>query len=262
MESVNVQLYFLTLQAINAYMSPISSPIQNRIIARLKNAKSLRYSELQPEGMPNDLFNYHLQFLVKKGYLNRTDDGYSLSALGVKHVADFNPPTDENGSANLFKVNVLTVVSRLNKGKLEILSQIRKSNPSYGKIGVMGGVVRKEEPIEVAATRKLKVETGLDASFRLIGMQRRTMYVKGGLFSDILFPIAYADECGGELKADTEYGHNMWVPIDEAIKNESAQFDSIKKLPDVFRAIKDGTILKMPFFYEEDIQSGELSSPA
>lgn len=238
-------------------MTPPLSPLQNRIIGRLKNAKSLRYSDMQTKGIPNDLYNYHLQFLVKKGYLEKIEDGYRLSPLGVKLVADYNPPTDESGSANLFKVNVLTVVSRLNKGKLEILSQIRKSNPSYGKIGVMGGVVRKGESLGDAATRKLKVETGLDAEFRIIGIQRRTMYIKNELFSDVMFPIAYSDECDGELIVDSEYGHNMWVPIDEAIKNESIGFDSIKKLPDVFRAIKNDSIFGLPFFYEEDIQSGD-----
>lgn len=206
-------------------MSQIVSQIQNQIISKLKNAKSLRYSEIQPKGVPNDLYNYHLQFLVKKGYLEKTKEGYNLSPSGIKLVADYNPPTDESGSANLFKVNVLTVVSRLNKRKLEILSQVRKSNPSYGKIGVMGGVVQKGESLEDAATRKLKVETGLDALFRIVGIQRRTMYIKNELFSDIMFPIAYTDECDGELIIDSEYGHNMWVPIDDAIKNESLEFE-------------------------------------
>ena len=79
-------------------MAHVFSPIQNHIVSRLKNAKMLRYSELQQKGVPNDLFNYHLQFLVKKGYLNRSDDGYSLSELGVRHVADFNPAIDDSGS--------------------------------------------------------------------------------------------------------------------------------------------------------------------
>ncbi|MES2314341.1 MAG: NUDIX domain-containing protein [Patescibacteria group bacterium] len=239
-------------------MSHVFSPIQNHIVSRLKNAKMLRYSELQQKGVPNDLFNYHLQFLVKKGYLNRSDDGYSLSESGVKHVADFNPATDHAGTANLFKVNVLTVVSRIHNKKIQILNQIRKSNPSYGKIGVMGGVVIKGESVEDAAVRKLKIETGLEATFKLVGMQRRTMYVKGELFSDVIFPIAYSDEYFGELLEDTEYGHNMWVDIDEAIKNESAEFDSIVSLKKVLQAVKDGSILKMPFFYDEDTQSGEL----
>ena len=235
-------------------MVPNFSPIQNHIFTRLKNAKSLRYSEIQPSNVPNDLFNYHLQFLVKKEYVHRTEAGYSLSEKGVKHVADFNPPTAPLNSAHLFKVNVLTIVTRKQKGKIEVLQQVRTSNPSYGKVGVMGGVVRKGESIEDAAQRKLKVETGLNATFKHIGMQRRTMYVKGELFSDIFFPIAYAGTYTGNI-VDTEYGHNKWVPIDQAIKNESIEFDSIKGIVKVLKAVKAGKIQMLPFFYEEDIQT-------
>jgi hypothetical protein len=237
-------------------MNHVFSPIQNHIFLKLKNSKSLRYSQIQLKDIPNDLFNYHLQFLVKKGFVSKSDRGYALSDLGVKHVADYNPPLSRNHATDLFKINVLTVVSRVHEGKLQILNQIRTSNPSYGKIGVPGGVVRKEEPMEIAASRKLMIETGLEAKFKLIGIQRRIMYVNGELFSDILFPIAYADSVKGELISHTEYGHNIWVPIGEAIKNELAPFDTIKKIPDVLRAIKNKKIKKLPFFYDEDVQKG------
>ena len=143
------------------------SSIQNHILSRLKNAKSLCYSDIQPEKIPNDLYNYHLQFLVKKGLVVKSDDGYFLSEIGIKHVAD--PYSTNDAITSLFKINVITIVSRVNNKKIEILNQIRKSNPSYGKVGVMGGVVLKGELIEPAATRKLKQETGLEANFKLIG---------------------------------------------------------------------------------------------
>lgn len=229
------------------------SPIQNHILSKLKNAKSLRYSELQPEKVPNDLFNYHLQHLVKKDFIAKLDDGYALSDKGIKHVAD--PYPTNNAITSLFKINVITIVSRVVDGKIEILNQLRKSNPSYGKIGIPGGVVLKGELIEPAATRKLKQETGLDAQFHLMGCERRIMYKSGELFSDIMFPIAYADSFSGELKTDTDFGHNMWVPIDEAIKNESIEFDSIKSIVTVLEAIKNKSIKKLPFFFNEEIQS-------
>lgn len=232
------------------------SPIQNHIIAKLKNAKTLRYAEMQPDKVPNDLFNYHLQFLVKKGLVTKSDEGYSLSETGIKHVADPYPKND--AVTSLFKINVITVVSRVTDGTIEILNQLRKSNPSYGKVGVMGGVVLKGEPMEEAATRKLKQETGLDAQFRVVGCERRIMYKAGELFSDVLFPIAYADSSAGELLADTDFGHNMWLPIDEAIKNESAEFDSIKSIATVLRAVKEDCIAKLPFFFEESVQSDAL----
>jgi hypothetical protein len=229
------------------------SPIQNHVLSLLKNAKSLRYSELQPEKVPNDLFNYHLQFLVKKEFINKTDEGYSLSTKGIKHVAD--PITDTNGITSLYKINVITIVSRINKGKIEILNQVRKSNPSFGKVGVMGGVVLKGEIIEKAAKRKLEQETGLTADFKLVGMERRIMYKDGEIFSDVMFPIAYSEKSEGEL-IDTKFGHNMWVSIDEAIKNnESDSYDSIESISTVLKSIKNKKINKLSLFFEESIKS-------
>ncbi len=232
------------------------SPIQNQILSKLKNAKMLRYHEMQQAGVPNDLYNYHLQYLVKKGYVDRTGEGYMLSELGIKHVADPYPTND--AITSLFKINVITIVSRVVNGKIEILNQVRRSNPSYGKVGVMGGVVLKGEMIEPAAARKLSQETGLQAEFRLIGCERRVMYQGGELFSDLMFPIAYADTYAGELIEHSQFGDNIWVPIDEAIVNDSQKYDSIKSIVTVLHAVKGGTIAKLPFFFEETIQSDEI----
>lgn len=229
------------------------SSLQNQILSDLKNAKALRYSELKPRKVPNDLFNYHLQFLVKKGLVDKTNTGYALSESGIKHVADPYPTND--AITSLFKINVITIVSRINKGKIEILSQVRKSNPSYGKVGVMGGVVLKGELMEEAAARKLNQETGLVAKLKLVGYERRIMYKKGEIFSDVMFPITYADSFSGELISDTKFGHNMWLPINEAIKNESVDYDSLKTVVKVLKAIKNKSVKKLPLFFEENIQS-------
>lgn len=229
------------------------SHIQNHILSKLKNAKILRYSQMHPKDIPNDLFNYHLQYLVKQKYILKSEEGYCLSPKGVQHVAD--PYTTNEAITSLFKINVITIVSRVVDGQIEILSQLRTSNPSYGKIGVVGGVVLKGEPIEIAATRKLKQETGLDATLRLVACERRIMYRGGELFSDVMFPITYTDSHQGELQIDTDFGHHMWVPIDEAIKNESAEFDSIRTIPKVLQCIKDGSIDTMPFLFAEETQS-------
>lgn len=231
------------------------SPIQNHILSSLKNADKLKYSDLQTPGVQNDLFNYHLQFLVKKEYVHRSEDGYSLADKGIKHVADPDVLDEQQKIASLFKINVITIVSRIEKGRIQILSQLRNSHPSFGKIGVMGGIVRKEEALTDAATRKLKAETGLDATLRLIGIERRIMYIDKKLFSDVIFPITYTDTFSGELEVETSFGRNFWVDIDEAIKNESTEFDSLCKIVDVLKAVKNGSIAQLPLFYEEDIQS-------
>lgn len=230
----------------------IQSDMQNYIISRLKNAKILRYSEIQPEGVDNDLYNYHLQQLVKKGFVNKSEEGYFLSEKGIKLIADSNVLLQDNYSRNLFKVNVLTIVSRVVNGHIQVLQQKRTSNPSYGKIGVPGGVVKKEEGIEDAASRKLFEETGLSAKFSLVGIDRRMLYRNGGIFSDIIFPICYADTFSGELLEKTDYGEHIWNDIDEAIKNEDKdRDDKILSLVPVLQAIKNETIFQMPFFFKE-----------
>jgi predicted transcriptional regulator len=118
----------------------IFSPIQNDIVALLKNAHRLRYGELKTDKtLDNDLFNYHLQQLVKKGYIEKSDSGYYLSLKGVHYVADANVFFPKDHSFHLFKMNVITIVSRVEKGETQILNQIRRSHPSYGSVGVMGG---------------------------------------------------------------------------------------------------------------------------
>lgn len=234
-------------------MIPPLSPVQNGILSRLKHAKALRYSELIPVKVPNDLFNYHLQFLVKKEFILKSEEGYALSPKGLKHIAD--PYSSADPFASLFKLNVITIVSRRVGRKIEILNQLRTSNPSFGKVGVMGGVVRKGETIEAGASRKLREETGLEATFKVVGCERRMLYKKGELFSDVLFPLAYADKYTGTILKETAFGKNTWVPLKEAILNESGDVDTLPSIVTVLKALEKKTIAQLPFFFTENVQS-------
>jgi 8-oxo-dGTP pyrophosphatase MutT (NUDIX family) len=124
----------------------------------------------------------------------------------------------------------------------------------------MGGVVLKGELIEDAAKRKFKQETGLDAKFKHIGTERRIMYKNGELFSDLLFPIMYSSRYTGELLVDSDFGHNMWVSINQAIENESGEFDSIRSINIVLKAIKNNKIKNLPIFFKEEIQSDNIEN--
>jgi len=229
-----------------------SSPIQDGIISRLKNARFLRYSDMRPVDVPNDLYNYHLKQLISKHIVKKTSEGYSLSPTGLQHVADVHHTSDQ--ANRLFKINVITIVSRVIDGQLMILNQVRGSNPSYGKIGVMGGTILKGEPLEVGAKRKLEQETGVIADFRIVGCERRMLYKDNELFSDVLFPLAYAHASTGE-PIDTDFGHNLWLPVEEAITyNDSDPTDSIKSISTILRSIQDGTIDNLIFFLEETQQ--------
>ena len=82
------------------------SYIQNEILTNFIGAKSLRYSEARPEGLENDLYNYHLQFLVKKGFLEKTNAKYALTKVGKQYVAQF----DVRGNIRE-KFNIQTLIN-------------------------------------------------------------------------------------------------------------------------------------------------------
>ena len=229
-----------------------SVSVQDYIISKLKNADVLRYRDLKPAETPNDLFNYHLKALIAKQVIEKTPVGYRLSQKGHEYVADVFHTSDQ--ANRLFKINVITIVSRNEQDSLQILNQQRGSQPSYGLVGVMGGTVLKGEALLDAASRKLKQETGLEASFTLIGFERRRLYKNEKLFSDVLFPITYASSCRGDLQTETEFGRNFWVPIDEAIQNDTREYDSIAAIPKVLRALQNGVLHTMPLFYDETTQ--------
>lgn len=190
--------------------------------------------------------------LLSKGVVNKDVDGYRLSQKGHEYVADVYHTSDQ--ANRLFKINVITIVSRMKAGRLEILTQERQSQPSYGLVGVMGGTILKGEAVTDGATRKLQQETGLSATFRLAGFERRRLYKNNKLFSDVLFPICYSALYEGELIETTEFGRNYWESIDQAIINDTRSFDSIMAIPKVLRAMKNGTIDSLPLFYDETVQ--------
>ncbi len=226
--------------------------VQNYIISKLKNADVLRYRDLRPVDTPNDLFNYHLKMLIAKQIVAKDSEGYRLSLKGHEYVADVFHSSDQ--ANRLFKLNVITIVSRVNDGELEILTQERQSQPSYGQVGVMGGTVVKGESFADGAKRKLLQETGLLAEFKLVGFERRQLYKDDRLFSDVLFPICYASSYQSDLLEATEFGRNYWEKIDQAVVNDSRDFDSIQAIPKVLRAIRDDAIDELPFFCDETIQ--------
>lgn len=227
------------------------STIQRDIIAKLKNADTLRYAELKPDPeIPNDLYNYHLKKVVTDGLVEKTALGYRLSSDGKRHVADVHHTSDQDD--RLFKFNALLIVTRVIDGELHVLNQRRTSQPSYGIIGVPGGTILKSEPLLDGAHRKLRHETGLDGTFSYIGTERRILYDGTTLFSDVLFPFCLSNDAIGE-PTTTEFGENFWVTIDEAIVNDNRQHDHIEMIPRVLRAIQSDTLSTLSGFYHEQV---------
>lgn len=192
------------------------------ILKKLVKTKGLRYAQIRPKGVENDLYNYHLQSLVKEGYVEKQDAIYKLTLKGQKYAAIVKPINPLGVKDVLLKQNALCVVSKHENNQLMVLNQIRNVHPFYGKKGILGGTLKPGEKIIDGASRKLKEECGLDAKFQYSNSFRSVfLYNNGEIFQDIIFHICYSDSCTGELISLSEFGENFWTDINTAIQNEN-----------------------------------------
>ena len=226
--------------------------IKHEILINLSLQQNATYSEIKPEGIENDLYNYHLQHLVKKGFIVKRDKKYTLSDLGKKYIhaeqtLPFHKPIHET-----FKLGVLLVV--IDTENKQILAQKRKRHPHYGSWGIIGGAVQPGEKIIDTARRVLQNETDLIANFDIFGIIRNIKYFQEELFSDAIFYVCITDNFKGDLSASSTYGEHKWVDIETAIANEESSPQRLNSLINVFKLIQQyDTINEIPFTHAEEI---------
>lgn len=225
--------------------------IKKKILVRLLSSEELRYSDIAPKDVANDLFNYHLQHLVKLGYVAKTGDRYTLTLAGKQYVEVIKPLTPKGDTTDLFRVNILAILIKEVEGKRLVLNQTRKRHPYYDDRGIIGGAVRPGEMLEDACMRVLARETGLHATFRIIGVIRKIRYMPdGSLFSDIFYHVGLATDCSGDLVDRNEFGENYWVAYDEALHNESVSVQGGRSIVTVLEQLQGGR--DIPFFYYQE----------
>lgn len=204
----------------------------------------------RPQGVSNDLYKYHLGFLISKGLIDKVAGSYNLSEQGKMIVQNF----DVYGiPKELFKASVLVYLIRKFENKSEILMQKRLRHPYYGDIETVSGKINPGEAVELAAKRKLKEETGLRANIRFVGVIRKIRKSAGNrVFEDTFYHVCFADTPKGSLIAKNQSGENFWVEINIAKK----MVEGNKTFGKYTKKIIDDTAKgKMPFFYYTEVTS-------
>ncbi len=232
------------------------NPIKLAILTQLLKAEKLRYGDIKSPEMDNDLFNYHLQSLVKSGLVEKVEKEYSLSPLGRYEVAEQNPLDLKGQPVDRFKINVLTVVLRKEKGVMQVLLQRRKKHPFYNTVAIMGGVVNKGELLTEAASARLQMKTGLTGQFTLCGMWRNINLDKIGVMvlEDILFHVCCTDQYEGDLLSITDHGENFWVDLEEAVAIHEKHPGTFFHLAPFLKSLLTNDFRKQPLFYWEHKQ--------
>lgn len=179
-------------------------------------ASSSKFADLgRATGMSNDHANFHLQQLVKNGYVRkvpRTHGEYELTRAGKEYANRMD--IDE---AQIEKQPKLSVVVVLERGDGTYLQQQRLKQPYYGFWGHLTGKIRWGETMQEAGARELYEEAGLTATLRVAGFYHKLDYDSESdeLLEDKYFCIIHGINPQGELLAHTDGQRNEWMTLEE-----------------------------------------------
>ncbi len=140
--------------------------IQRSIILSLTIHSPLRFTELRPPRIPNNTFSYHLKKLVSHGYLESSQDGYTLTRKALKLVG-----MTAGQSRRISTPSLITMLYVTNDNDETLLIN-RNLAPFQGWYGLPSGTVHLGENIDEAARRELMEKTGIqvDRPLDLIGV--------------------------------------------------------------------------------------------
>jgi len=230
--------------------------IQKFIISKLIGAVGLRYSHIDKDKQfENDLFNYHLQKLVKKGFVIKDADSiYSLSEFGKKIIVDISPLSQENKDKYKFRVNVTTIIRQNRKNGIYLHAHKRKRHPFYGEVSTTGGSVDQGESLIDASKRTILEKTGLELiNPKIIACIRLVQLKESCVFQDLFLYVAYCDKFKGDLIEENKFGLNFWDPIDRMIDHEQKATSLSKTIINIYKKIQKREKVDQFIFAEEYI---------
>lgn len=165
--------------------------LQRKILHRLYEKENGKFSDLKPEIIENNVFDYHLKQLIAQKLVIKNQDGfYELSPGGLGYVDRLSGEYDQE----FLQAKIITIIELLLPDGRELLYR-RKHQPYLGMVGLLSGKVYLNEDIKEAASRELKEKSGLsqvklvhraDAYISIFKENERITKVLGHVFSGTL----------------------------------------------------------------------------
>jgi len=186
--------------------------IQKEILKELSFADSLTFGDFKIKTtIEQDLFNYHLQALVKLGYLIKNNlKKYSLTIKG-KEVIQYMDVTKKMADMRMPKVAVQIFVLKEDK----VLLSKRMRHPFKSYIGFASGKVEWGEDSETTMKREAVEELGITPiKYSLHAIKRCIDYDRSGAVAihDAVYYIYLVTEFKG-ITVNTEESENKWYHI-------------------------------------------------
>lgn len=201
--------------------------IQMLILRELLFHPNSRFTDLNIQGLTSDHFSYHINTLIEEKYVEKGDQGYSLTAKGKEFANQMD--TEEVVIEKQPKIAVMIVPVKLKDDKKYLLVQERTKEPYFGYRGFITGKIRYGEKVLETAKRELKEETGLtceDIHLKRIVHNHVVLEENGDLVEDKMFYIITAINPEGEI-LNTQNGKNFWVTEKEFYELDKKYYDEI-----------------------------------
>lgn len=206
--------------------------IQLEILKKLLFQKDgARHIDIKPDKkIENNKFQFHLNVLIDKGYIEKGENGYALTAQGKEYAGRI----DTEGSLKVIKQSKIGCfvcpIRKNNEGEMEVLMYTRTKQPLYGYQGLMSGKVEYGESIIEGAAREFTEETGLVGTPEIIAIRH---YInkdsEGSAINDMLIFWCRVLEPQGEIKSSHE-GDFFWIKTQDIKKKIKKPFETIKVL--------------------------------
>lgn len=139
--------------------------IERHLLKQLSFSDSRRYTELKPDGVEGNLFQYHARLLEKRGLISRTEDGYALTSAGKIFVADLSQ-TKLMHPRKLPRAVVMIVC--INAEGQHLLFRWRRQ-PYRGLVSLPFGRLLYDQSPTTMAAEQLLLKTGYQAQLDFIG---------------------------------------------------------------------------------------------
>jgi ADP-ribose pyrophosphatase YjhB (NUDIX family)/predicted transcriptional regulator len=206
--------------------------IQMLILRELLFSPNSKFTQLNIQGLTSDHFSYHINTLIKDGYVKKTSLKYSLTPKGKEFANRMD--TEEVSIEKQPKVAVMVVATKIENGKKYLLVQERTKEPYFGYSGFITGKIRFGERVIEAAKRELKEESGLSCeNIHLKKLVRDYVVLNdtGELVEDKMFFVVHAVNPKGNL-VNTKNGNNRWLTENEFkhLKKKYYNEDSIYEI--------------------------------
>lgn len=215
----------------------IEHPLQRDILRRLSRNEGLRFSELKPDILENNVFMYHIHLLIRQGLVMKHDDGrYMLTVDGLRYVGIVTRGQLEHRiQPKLFSFLVLC------NDRGEVVLHRRASQPFIGKYAFPGEVIYFADSIMNHKERLLRDKVGIDVKLSLRGLVDTQLKQGDRVVSHVCAQILYGKvvDRPNVQSVDTHFTPE-WINL--------AQIDSQEVLPDV-GVILNKTVSGKGYFY-------------